>query len=214
MEQVHAVPAAVSGARRNAWLGATAWLVGVAIAWWAVAVRELATAGLDDALRQAGATSGASMSRWLAVSTVFGRFGTLAFEALAYFAWWRSWGAPFRFGRFFVSVASFSLIDAWVSTLQALVRDGAPALAPWLAPVLGIGLLHEPGVSGGSAWQIAIGGLGLATAVRVALTARAQARETGRGLRGALILTMLAWLGTRAIVWWGIDLARGASPMP
>ena len=189
------------------------WLTGVAVAWLAVTRSQLAQAGMDDVLEAAGGAAAPSLG-FLAFTSVLGRFFALSMEALFYSVWWRSLGARFRWGRFLVTIASLSLIDAWAETLQGLVRDHAPSLAAWLAPVLGLGLLRDRGVAGEPAWTMAFASLGLATAVRVTLTARAQAREIGRGIGLPLLLTAGVWFLSRVAVWWAMDLARGMSPLP
>jgi len=193
---------------------ASLWLAGVAVAWWAVTRNQLAQSDLEEAFGSSG-MAGAPALGWITFTAVLGRFFMLALEALFYCMWWRGWGARFRWGRFFVAIASLSLIDAWAETLQAVVRDHAASLAAWLAPLLGLALLREEGsVSGQSSLATAFASLGLATVVRIALTARVQAREIGRGAAMPLLLTVSVWLVTRIAVWWGIDLARGMSPVP
>jgi hypothetical protein len=46
------------------------------------------------------------------------------------------------------------------------------------------------------------------------MTAWAQARGIGRPLAGPLMLTAAAWLLTRLIGWWSVDLMKGLSPIP
>jgi hypothetical protein len=150
---------------------------------------------------------------WLATSSVLGRFLSVGLEALFYQVWWCSWGARFRFRPFYFAVASLSLIDAGSDTMQSLVREQVPDLVAWFAPVLGLGLLRNPGTPAGSL-ATAFGTLGVLTALRVVLTARAQARETGRGAGIPLLFTTVVWLVSRVAMWWGLDLARGMSPLP
>ena len=59
----------------------------------------------------------------LTFSSVAGRFTGLALEAAFYLAWWKSMGAPFRFGRFFAWIAGLSLIDAWALGVRVIARD-------------------------------------------------------------------------------------------
>ncbi len=186
------------------------WLLGIGGVWWAVTRRQIDQAGFDAVM---GASGAPAMSLgWLAASSVFGRFASVGCESLFYWAWWRSFGAGFRFARFFVVVASLSLIDAGSDTLQMLIRDAAPGLARWLAPVLGAGLASAPGAHA-SALGGAFATFGLCALLRIALTAWAQARETGRSIGLPLLVTLAGWLVTRLALWWGLDLARGMSPL-
>ena len=60
----------------------------------------------------------------------------------------------------------------------------------------------------------AFGNFGLLTLSRIARTAWAQARGIGASLAGPLLVTSIAWLLTRRIAWWSVDLIRGLSPVP
>jgi hypothetical protein len=134
-------------------------------------------------------------------------------EASAYVLWWRAHGARLPWGWFFVALVALSLVDRCAVALADAARR-APALASWLAPLVGPELLRarvfrvEPG-----AWA-AFGGLGLLALARIGATACLQAALTGRRVREALAVTMLAWLGTRVALWWIVDLVRGRSPLP
>jgi hypothetical protein len=191
---------------RYAWLGTLA----AAVCWWAVVWRQAADFRADLA-----STEGLPLPiPALITITVAGRFAGLVAEALFYWTWWRSWGAPFRFGRFFHTLALISLVDAWAVTLRALVRDVEDGGRTWLAPLLGIDLLHDgPPGAVATVW-VAFGSLSLLTAVRIWATAAAQRRETGRTWSVVLGITIAAWTVTRIITWWTFDLARGASPLP
>jgi len=187
------------------WLGVLA----VSAAWWAVVWRQ----SLDIAAGF-GADRPPIPIPVVITITVAGRIASLAVEALCYQAWWRSWGAPFRFGRFLHAIAWISLIDAWSITLRAMVRDVGHDGRLWLAPLLGIDLLKEgPPGSTPTGW-IAFGTVGVLTGVRLLCTGAAQRRETGRSWAAVLSITLGAWLVTRIIAWWSLDLMRGASPLP
>jgi hypothetical protein len=197
---------------------ATLWVGAVSIAWWAVLQRQLEDAGMRDALAAGGLESAGSATAIIAIGSTLSRLGAAGLETLFFWSWWRMWGDRIRFGRVFVAIVTLSLIDAWAITLQALARAHVPGIAAWLAPILGLSLAHAPvtGTSAapGGAWAVAFGTLGLATLVRIALTARMLATETGRRLAQPLALTAGAWLVTRLALGLGLDLVRGASPLP
>jgi hypothetical protein len=136
-----------------------------------------------------------------------------AIEASAYALWWRGRGARLPWAPFFTGLVALSLVDRAAASLAALAQR-MPALAPWLAPLVGPQLLRDrlPGVEPGL-WA-AFGGLGLLTLARIGATAWLQAAGTGRRLCAALAVTTLAWLATRIAVWWAVDLVRGMSPLP
>jgi hypothetical protein len=136
-----------------------------------------------------------------------------AIEASVYVLWWRTRGARLAWPPFFVGLVALSLVDRCAASLAALAQR-APALAPWLAPLVGPQLVRGslPGLEPGL-WA-AFGGLGLLALARLGATAWLQAAGTGRRLRAALAVTALVWLATRVAVWWSVDLLRGMSPLP
>jgi len=207
----NAVPSA-SRRRSTAPLKAALGLAAIMLVWWLTTRQQLAAAGIDEAF--AGSNLPQVPVTLLAFASVAGRFTGLALEAAFYLAWWRSWGAPFRFGRFFGWIAGLSLIDAWALGLRAIARDHSGALATWLAPLAGIDLLRDGPPGSASSIQLAFGTLGITTLARIGLTAHAQARETGRGFAMPVLLTSVVWLACRVVTWWTLDLARGASPLP
>jgi len=184
----------------------------IVLVWWLTTRQQFMAAGLDEAL--AGTEVPNLPITLLTFSSVAGRFTGLALEAAFYLAWWKSLGAPFRFGRFFAWIASLSLIDAWALGVRVIARDQGGAWSAWLAPLVGLDLLRDGPPGGASSLQLAFGTLGITTLARIGLTANAQARETGRGIAMPLLLTCVLWLACRVVTWWTLDLARGASPMP
>jgi hypothetical protein len=183
--------------------GMNVFLFLVALAsWWQVGYRQ-------------GGELGAGQQQNLAVAAtlmVLARLAASAVEALAYVLWWRTRGARLPYLRFLVALIALSLVDRLSLSLVALAGR-APALTPWLAPVAGLQLLKDrlPGVE--PVLWVAFGSLGLLTLARIALTAWLQSAGTGRGLRGPLLVTTLAWLATRVALWWTMDLSRGMSPL-
>jgi len=173
------------------------------VAWW------------ELGLRQGGALgAGPHLPAVLAATLmVLARLAANSLEALAYLLWWRTRGARLPYLRFLVALVALSLVDRFALDLAALASR-TPALAPLLAPIAGIQLIRGrlPGAEPGL-WA-AFGSLGLLTLARIAITAWLQAAGTGRRLRGALLLTAGAWLAGRVVLWWTLDLVRGASPLP
>jgi len=187
--------------RRMQRLNVFLFLVALA-SWWELGWRQ-------------GSALGAGRHPDLAVAAtimVLARLGTSAVEALAYALWWRTRGARLAYGRFLVGLVALSLVDRFAQSLAALAAR-TPALAPALAPLAGLQLLRErfPGAEPGL-WT-ALGSLGLLTLARITVTAWLQSAGTGRRLRGALLVTALAWLVTRVALWWTMDLFRGMSPV-
>ncbi len=45
------------------------------------------------------------------------------------------------------------------------------------------------------------------------MTAHLQAAGLGRPIGAPLLVTLVAWLLTRVLLWWTMDLFRGMSPM-
>ena len=187
-------------------------LAAIALVWGVITRQVFMGAGIDETF--AGSEVPDIPVTLFTVASVAGRFTGLALEAAFYLAWWRSWGAPFRFGRFFAWIAGLSLIDAWALGLRTIARDHGGSIATWLAPVVGIDLWREGPAGSASSIGLAFATFGLTTIARIGLTAHAQARETGGRLWKPLLLTSVLWLACRVVTWWTLDLARGASPMP
>ena len=185
----------------------------VALVWWLTTRVQFADAGVDDMLGTGKELSAVAVVL-LTLASLAGRFVGFALEAGFYHAWWRLWGAPVRFGRFYAWVAGLSLIDAWALGLRTIAREEGGTLALGLAPLVGMDLLRDGPVGSATSLQLAFGGLGVATLVRISLMALAQARETGRELWKPLLLTVVMWIAGRVATWWTLDLARGASPLP
>ena len=134
-------------------------------------------------------------------------------EAGIYTLWWRSRGLRLPYWRFQCWVAALSATDLVGYSLRRAAED-APDAGRWMiAALAGPGALgsSSSGVPGGMA---GFGSLGILTLIRVVMTAWAQARGIGRPLAGPLFLTASAWLVTRLIGWWSVDLMKGLSPVP
>jgi hypothetical protein len=134
-------------------------------------------------------------------------------EAGVYTIWWRSRGLRLPYWRFLGWVAALSAADLVGASLRR-AAEGAPEASRWMiAALAGPGAL-EPASSGAPGGMAGFGSLGILTLTRVVMTAWAQARGIGRPLAGPLLLTASAWLVTRLIGWWSVDLVKGLSPIP
>ena len=194
--------ASAAGSPRLAWLVSPwlqpFWYGYLAFAWWQVGVGEASHAGTASAATAAALVPAGKLA------------GALS-EAGFYRLWWRGRGLPYW--RFFCVVASASLADVFSANLLGRARAttaAARAIAAALAgPVaLGGSWFASPGP------RLVLGGLGLLTAVRIAITANAQAKGAGVRRPVALGWTVLVWTLGRLGTWWIADLARGRSPLP
>lgn len=171
------------------------WYAYLVHAWWRVAEATSASRFASGGALVAGGKLAGAMT-----------------EAAFYVLWWRSRGRTLPFWRFFCVVASISLADVFALGLIERVRTAAPAAVPWLAPLVGLQALGSAIPSPGL--RAAFGSLGLLTALRIAVTARAQSRGTGAPFAAALGWTTLFWAMGRLATWWLTDLLRGRSPLP
>jgi hypothetical protein len=133
-------------------------------------------------------------------------------EAGLYALWWRSRGRRLPYWRLLCWVAALSTTDLFGFSLRRAVEDAPDALRMLAAVLAGPGALETSATGTGA--MVGFGSLGVLTGVRVAMTAWAQARGMGAPLAGPLVLTTMAWLLTRLIGWWSVDLMRGLSPAP
>jgi len=195
------VPAGPEGAR---WRRGVALFCLLAIAsWWELGWRQ-------------GSVLAASRHVSLALPAalmVAAHLAASAIEASAYVLWWRTRGARLPWRPFFAGLVALSLVDRCAASLASLA-ERAPALVPYLAPLVGPQLwrTRPPGVEPGL-WA-AFGGLGLLTLARIGATAWLQSAGTGRRWRVAIVVTAITWLASRVAVWWAVDLVRGRSPLP
>lgn len=146
-----------------------------------------------------------------AVLAVAGKLSTFLLEAAFYCLLWRVFGRRLPFWRFFCVVVSASTTDLLAGSIANQVAE-APHLAARLAPLAGLRLAGEGFLPGG-ALRVAFGTLGLLTALRIGLTAFAQARALNVRFTGALAVIGSVWLLTRIAILWSVDLMKGASPL-
>lgn len=132
------------------------------------------------------------------------RFASFLGEAACYALLWRALGRRVPLARLACWIAVCSLADLLAAAL-ARVAALHPHAAWAFALLLGVR----------TAWHAqgplmhAFGGLGLVTALRLGLTAWAQARALGVRLLAPLALTALLWAIARTIVGFGFALLRG-----
>lgn len=132
-------------------------------------------------------------------------------EAGVYALWWKGRSLRLPYWRFLSWVAALSATDLLGFSMRRLAGN-TPELRILAASLAGPGALEtSPAGSGGMA---GFGSLGILTVLRVGMTGWAQARGIGRPIAGPLLLTASAWLLTRLIGWWSVDLMRGLSPLP
>jgi hypothetical protein len=149
----------------------------------------------------------------MAMAAVATRIPGVLTEAILYTLGWRLRGFRLPYWRFVCWVATLSTLDLLGFSLRRAAED-----APQGLHLLGVALAGSaiPGApafhpSGSAA---AFGNFGLLTLLRVIMTAWAEARGIGRPLGGPLVVTCAAWLATRLVAWWSVDLLRGMSPVP
>jgi hypothetical protein len=186
------------------------WVLPVMLAfivwrWWEIALRHASST--------LGATHGAT-STVLVPAAIFVIVRALGYliEGAFYVTWWRTRGERLPYWRFIAWLMTLWLLDLLAGTLGEVARHH-PAMAPLLAPFAGIGYFH-PDRHPTAGLAAAFSTLGLLTLARLAGTAVLQARTLGRHLLQPLLLTTAAWLATRLLVGFGLDLARGVSPLP
>jgi hypothetical protein len=176
------------------------WLVW---AWWLEIRTQVA------ALAESGPAADAGM---LAALGLGARALATASEAAVYALWWRSRGLRLPYWRFVCWVAALSATDLVGYSLRRAASDAPEAARVAIAVLAGPGALDASAGATGS--MLGLGTLGALTALRVGMTAWAQARGVGRPITGPLVLTASAWLATRLIGWWSADLMKGVSPVP
>ena len=176
----------------------------IAWSWWGEIRTQLA------ALPETGAAHGIEV---LAAAAVAARIPSVLSEAALYTLWWRARGLRLPYWRFVCCVAMFSTIDLFGFAIRRAVEDTPQALRLIGALLAGPAGIDAPAIPG-SGSGAAFGNLGLFTLARVIMTAWAQARGIERPLGAPLLVTTLAWLFTRLVAWWSVDLLRGLSPVP
>jgi hypothetical protein len=194
--------AAVRPAPRLPWPARAAWapalLAVVAWGWGQLAWREFA--------RALGGHP--HLPPWSLPAAVAGfvmlRFASFLGEAACYTLLWRALGCRIPLVRLACWIAACSLADLLAASLA---RVAAPhPHAAWAFAIL---------LGARTAWRAdgplmhAFGGLGLVTALRIGLTAWAQARALGTKLAAPLAFTALLWAIARLIVGFGFALLRG-----
>ena len=135
-----------------------------------------------------------------------------ASEAAIYTLWWRGRGLRLPYWRFLSWIAALSATDLVGYSLRRVVVEAPEAARVAIALLAGPGALDASPGSPGT--MLGLGSLGVLTALRVGMTAWAQARGVGRPMAGPLAVTVSAWLATRLIGWWSADLVKGMSPVP
>jgi len=176
----------------------------IAWSWWGEVRLQLL------ALPEGVGTHGAGAMAAAAVAT---RIPGVLTEAGLYALWWKLRGLRLPYWRFVCWVATLSTLDLLGFSVRRAAED-----APRFLHALGVALagtgVPEGAASHATGTAAAFGNSGLLTLLRVIMTAWAEARGIGRPLGGPLLVTSAAWLVTRLIAWWSVDLLRGMSPVP
>jgi hypothetical protein len=172
------------------------------VSWGQVASRQAGELGMRGA-------PGLAAAAGLALA---GRVVAAGIEAGVYALVWRALGARLPVLRFGIALVALSMVDRLALSLVELAHR-APASAPWAAALAGAHLLGSPWPAGEPGLRAALGGIGILTALRLAMTAWLQAAALRRGMCGPLLLTLGLWAASRIALWWTTDLMRGASPL-
>lgn len=124
---------------------------------------------------------------------------------------WAARGVRVRYVPLAFALLALSGIDAVGVLVQGLDPAGRAAR---LAVVALAGPVASGGADGGrDGFDVALGGAGLLTALRMTASAACQATLARRPFRDALLGVLAAWVLGRLVVMWLVDLARGASPL-
>lgn len=177
-------------------------------AWIESARRLYAQAGALDAfasLPRAGSVTPEGLVALALALTV----GAVLFEASALRMVWGARGVTIPFASLSFALWLLTTIESSAGALLARVPPGS-AGAVWLAPWVGYRALAGS-AAGANGWTFAFAGAGLLTALRIGLSAAAQARLAGRRLREAASLVVAVWLVSHVLLAWLIELSRGRS---
>jgi hypothetical protein len=182
----------------------TGWLLGIFALWWLVGwsrIDQVPAAASEPALRVA--------LPWVLAGV---RIIGATIEALFYWVWWRSAGQAFSFTSALPWFATLTIVDAWAGALRSIATETAEPWTTVIAVLAGVAVRLEPGATPVPGLAAAFGDVGVLALGRVLGAAAIQAHETGRRLRGPLLLTVVVWLLVKLITWWSYDLMRGMSP--
>src|SRR5262245_18871663 len=175
----------------------------IAWSWWGEVRLQLAAVA-----ENAGAPVDAMA--WAAVAA---RVPSVLTEAGLYALWRKLRGRRLPYWRFVSWVAMLSALDLLGFSIRRAAEDAPQWLHGLAALLAGSAAAGAPAFPG-TGTAAAFGNLGLLTLFRLFMTAWAQARGIGRPLGAPLLVTGAAWLVTRLVVWWSVDLLRGLSPSP
>ncbi len=177
-------------------------------AWIESARRLYAQAGAHEAF-EALARSG-SMSPGALVGLALAlTLGAVLAEAVCLRMVWGARGVTPPFLPLAFVLWLLTTIESCAAAVLARVPPGS-AGAVWLAPWVGYRALAGS-AAGANGWTFAFAGAGLLTALRIGLSAAAQARLAGRRLREAAALVFAVWLVSHVLLAWMVELSRGRS---
>ncbi|HET9328166.1 MAG TPA: hypothetical protein VFQ05_15470 [Candidatus Eisenbacteria bacterium] len=179
------------------------WLAFIGSLWWDSIERATNVAAL--------ASSSDRVKTMMVGFGVLGHFAANLLEAAGYRLWWRSVRRlSIPFWALFNWLVSFSVIDLLSDGVRRLALRH-PDFSVWLAPLAGVAALDPNPLHAGLA--AAFGNFGLFTALRIVATAAIQRRLVGIGWGEALAVVVPAWIVTRLLIWWSVDLFAGRSAL-
>lgn len=207
----HPTTIAVASARFPAGLPA-AWapvlLLLPLVAWIESARRLYAQAGAHDAfgeLARSGSVPPESVVGLALVLTV----GAVFTEAVCLRMVWGARGATLPFAPLAFVLWLLTVPESCAVAALAHVPPGSSG-AVWLAPWVGYRALAGS-AAGANGWTFAFAGAGLFTALRIGLSAAAQARLAGRRWREGAALVVTVWFVSHVLLAWLVELSRGRS---
>lgn len=170
----------------------------IAWTWWQVSKAEMSVATTSAAVPP---VLGATLA-------LLARCAGWMLESGYYVLWWKWRRRALPFWWYFQWTAVISMVDLLAEAIRRDVPGGAART--WRAWWVG------PGAGGGfeaaspDAWAAAFGGVGLLTAIRLAMVIRVQREALGSIGWGPVWIVAATWLAGRLVTAWSHDLLRGA----
>lgn len=130
-----------------------------------------------------------------------------AIEALLARAVWRAQGVRVAWRFLVTRIVTVSVCEAFA---LAVVTGSVVLPAAWAIALAGS--RAGPGVPPADGWATATAGVGLLAALRVGVSAHAQAALAGVTFRRGLAVVLGLWLASRLVLWWTSDLVLGGGP--
>lgn len=132
-----------------------------------------------------------------------------ALEAVVARAVWRAQGVRVAWRALVTRIVAVSVCEAFA---LAVVTGSVVLPAAWAIALAGP--RAGPVVPPADGWATATAGVGLLAALRVGVSAQAQAALAGVTFRRGLAVVLGLWLASRLVLWWTSDLVLGGGPAP